>query len=88
MHLTTNNLSNLKKKFFFSKKDDYLKGYSLKTALGINTMVVIDLIVDVMFIVDIIINFRTTYVNKNDEIVSNAGKTYLLDTDRIEIFYS
>ena len=51
-------------------------------------MVVIDLIVDVMFIVDIIINFRTSYVNKNDEIVSNAGKTHLLDAYRIEMFYS
>uniref|UniRef100_A0A1I8JNF9 Cyclic nucleotide-binding domain-containing protein n=1 Tax=Macrostomum lignano TaxID=282301 RepID=A0A1I8JNF9_9PLAT len=30
-------------------------------------MAVIDILVDVMFIVDILINFRTTYVNKNDE---------------------
>lgn len=29
---------------------------------------IIDLIVDIMFIVDIIINFRTTYVNENDEV--------------------
>jgi hypothetical protein len=29
---------------------------------------IIDLIVDIMFIVDIIINFRTTYVNDNDEV--------------------
>ncbi|VDD97088.1 unnamed protein product [Enterobius vermicularis] len=39
---------------------------------------IIDLIVDIMFIVDIIINFRTTYVNENDEIsmivVSHPGK--------------
>lgn len=28
----------------------------------------VDLIVDIMFIVDIIINFRTTYVNENDEV--------------------
>ncbi len=40
-------------------------------------MVIIDLIVDIMFVVDIVINFRTTYVNKNDEIVSNAGKIAL-----------
>lgn len=32
---------------------------------------VVDLIVDIMFIVDIIINFRTTYVNSNDEVVIN-----------------
>lgn len=29
---------------------------------------IVDLIVDIMFIVDIIINFRTTYVNENDEV--------------------
>lgn len=27
-----------------------------------------------MFIVDILINFRTTYVNANDEVVSNPGR--------------
>nr|XP_006821079.1 PREDICTED: potassium voltage-gated channel subfamily H member 2-like [Saccoglossus kowalevskii] len=37
-------------------------------------LVIIDLIVDVMFIIDILINFRTTYVNKNDEVVSHPGK--------------
>jgi len=35
---------------------------------------IIDLIVDIMFIVDILINFRTTYVNKKDEVVSHPGK--------------
>nr|CDJ93778.1 Ion transport and Cyclic nucleotide-binding domain containing protein [Haemonchus contortus] len=35
---------------------------------------IVDLIVDIMFIVDIIINFRTTYVNENDEVVSHPGK--------------
>uniref|UniRef100_A0A914DXK7 Cyclic nucleotide-binding domain-containing protein n=1 Tax=Acrobeloides nanus TaxID=290746 RepID=A0A914DXK7_9BILA len=35
---------------------------------------IIDLIVDIMFIIDIIINFRTTYVNENDEVVSHPGK--------------
>ena len=34
----------------------------------------IDLIVDIMFLIDILINFRTTYVNKNDEVVSHPGK--------------
>ncbi|VEL06685.1 unnamed protein product [Protopolystoma xenopodis] len=34
----------------------------------------VDHLVDVMFIVDIIINFRTTYVNKNDEVVSHPRK--------------
>ncbi|XP_033639765.1 potassium voltage-gated channel unc-103-like isoform X1 [Asterias rubens] len=37
-------------------------------------LTLIDLMVDVMFIIDILINFRTTYVNKNDEVVSNPGK--------------
>lgn len=31
----------------------------------------VDLIVDIMFIIDILINFRTTYVNANDEVVSH-----------------
>ena len=35
---------------------------------------VVDLIVDIMFIVDIVINFRTTYVNVNDEVVSHPSK--------------
>jgi len=35
---------------------------------------IVDLIVDIMFIIDIIINFRTTYVNENDEVVSHPGK--------------
>lgn len=32
------------------------------------------LLVDVTFIIDIIINFRTTFVNSNDEVVSHPGK--------------
>ncbi|XP_062847284.1 potassium voltage-gated channel subfamily H member 2 [Trichomycterus rosablanca] len=32
---------------------------------------IVDLIVDIMFIIDILINFRTTYVNANDEVVSH-----------------
>ncbi|XP_072298809.1 potassium voltage-gated channel subfamily H member 6a [Eucyclogobius newberryi] len=39
-----------------------------------NPLNVVDLVVDVMFIVDIIINFRTTYVNHNDEVVSAPGR--------------
>lgn len=31
-------------------------------------------LVDVMFIIDILINFRTTFVNSNDEVVSHPGK--------------
>uniref|UniRef100_UPI00398EA683 voltage-gated inwardly rectifying potassium channel KCNH7-like n=1 Tax=Pristiophorus japonicus TaxID=55135 RepID=UPI00398EA683 len=35
---------------------------------------VVDLIVDIMFIIDILINFRTTYVNQNEEVVSQPAK--------------
>ncbi|XP_035727276.1 potassium voltage-gated channel subfamily H member 2-like isoform X5 [Vespa mandarinia] len=41
---------------------------------GDDPIVIIDFIVDVTFIVDIIINFRTTFVNSNDEVVSHPGK--------------
>ncbi|XP_020604757.1 potassium voltage-gated channel subfamily H member 6-like [Orbicella faveolata] len=34
-------------------------------------LVIVDYIVDVMFIVDIFINFRTTFVDANDEVVSH-----------------
>ncbi|XP_031563949.1 potassium voltage-gated channel subfamily H member 6-like isoform X4 [Actinia tenebrosa] len=34
-------------------------------------IVILDYIVDVMFIIDIFINFRTTFVDNNDEVVSN-----------------
>ncbi|XP_061568607.1 potassium voltage-gated channel subfamily H member 6a isoform X2 [Cololabis saira] len=39
-----------------------------------NPLNVVELVVDVMFIVDILINFRTTYVNHNDEVVSHPGR--------------
>ncbi|KAJ8344821.1 hypothetical protein SKAU_G00290140, partial [Synaphobranchus kaupii] len=39
-----------------------------------NPLNVVDLVVDVMFIIDILINFRTTYVNSNDEVVSHPGR--------------
>ncbi|XP_039674401.1 potassium voltage-gated channel subfamily H member 7-like [Perca fluviatilis] len=35
---------------------------------------VVDLMVDIMFIIDILINFRTTYVNLNEEVVSDPAK--------------
>lgn len=34
----------------------------------------VDIMVDIMFVFDILINFRTTYVNSNDEVVSNPKK--------------
>ncbi|XP_041122884.1 potassium voltage-gated channel subfamily H member 6-like isoform X1 [Polyodon spathula] len=39
-----------------------------------NPLNVVDLIVDIMFIIDILINFRTTYVNIHDEVVSQPGR--------------
>ncbi|XP_040186636.1 potassium voltage-gated channel subfamily H member 6 isoform X2 [Rana temporaria] len=39
-----------------------------------NPLNIVDLIVDIMFIIDIVINFRTTYVNINDEVVSHPAK--------------
>ncbi|XP_067825279.1 potassium voltage-gated channel subfamily H member 6-like [Heptranchias perlo] len=39
-----------------------------------NPLAIVDLIVDIMFVIDIIINFRTTYVNKNNEVVSHPAK--------------
>uniref|UniRef100_A0A3B3ZSJ9 Cyclic nucleotide-binding domain-containing protein n=1 Tax=Periophthalmus magnuspinnatus TaxID=409849 RepID=A0A3B3ZSJ9_9GOBI len=39
-----------------------------------NPLNVVDLIVDIMFIIDILINFRTTYVNQNEEVVSHPAR--------------
>ncbi|CAI5446203.1 unnamed protein product [Caenorhabditis angaria] len=47
---------------------------SFRTTKFADPLEIVDLIVDIMFIVDIIINFRTTYVNENDEVVSHPGK--------------
>ncbi|XP_053122274.1 potassium voltage-gated channel subfamily H member 6 [Hemicordylus capensis] len=46
----------------------------LDCSYSCDPLYIIDLIVDIMFIVDIIINFRTTYVNINDEVVSHPAK--------------
>ncbi|XP_055380203.1 uncharacterized protein LOC129611219 isoform X2 [Condylostylus longicornis] len=37
-------------------------------------IVIVDLIVDVTFVIDILINFRTTFVNGQDEVVSHPGR--------------
>ncbi|KAG9267288.1 potassium voltage-gated channel subfamily H member 6-like isoform X1 [Astyanax mexicanus] len=39
-----------------------------------NPLNVVDAIVDILFIVDIVINFRTTYVNHNDEVVTHPKR--------------
>ncbi|XP_029443837.1 potassium voltage-gated channel subfamily H member 2 [Rhinatrema bivittatum] len=46
----------------------------LKCTYACNPLNVVDLMVDIMFIIDILINFRTTYVNCNEEVVSHPGK--------------
>lgn len=45
--------------------------------IGGNSLMVIDFFVDVMFIVDILINFRTTYINKKDEVGLITGMASL-----------
>ncbi|XP_068082086.1 potassium voltage-gated channel unc-103 [Anabrus simplex] len=57
---------------FLLNEPDFTNRKSKK--YGEDPIVVIDLIVDVTFIIDILINFRTTYVNNNDEVVSHPGK--------------
>ncbi|XP_077481778.1 voltage-gated inwardly rectifying potassium channel KCNH6 [Stigmatopora argus] len=50
---------------------------------------VADLMVDVLFIVDIVINLRTTYVDRNDEVVTQPGriaKHYLKGWFPIDLF--
>ncbi|XP_075704313.1 voltage-gated inwardly rectifying potassium channel KCNH6-like, partial [Rhinoderma darwinii] len=57
--------------FLLSDQEEQIRencGYSC------NPLSVVDLMVDIMFIIDILINFRTTYVNTNEEVVSHPGK--------------
>ncbi|XP_066301817.1 potassium voltage-gated channel subfamily H member 6-like isoform X2 [Branchiostoma lanceolatum] len=56
-----------------NRDPDTRRDYGPSNRYG-DPLVIVDLIVDVMFIIDILINFRTTYVNKNDEVVSHPGK--------------
>ncbi|KAM9597707.1 voltage-gated inwardly rectifying potassium channel KCNH6 isoform 3-T3 [Trichechus inunguis] len=54
--------------FLLSDQDESRRGDCSYTC---SLLTVVDLIVDIMFVVDIVINFRTTYVNTNDEVVSH-----------------
>ncbi|XP_025218231.1 potassium voltage-gated channel subfamily H member 6 isoform X2 [Theropithecus gelada] len=54
--------------FLLSDQDESRRGACGYTC---SPLTVVDLIVDIMFVVDIVINFRTTYVNTNDEVVSH-----------------
>ncbi|KAK5881213.1 hypothetical protein CesoFtcFv8_022036 [Champsocephalus esox] len=54
-----------------------------------NPLNVADLLVDVLFIVDIVINLRTTYVNRNDEVItqpSRIAKHYIKGWFPIDLF--
>lgn len=53
------------------------KKYTFANTIRNGPMGIIDLIVDIMFIIDILINFRTTYVNKHEQVVSHPGKIAL-----------
>ncbi|XP_076808995.1 voltage-gated inwardly rectifying potassium channel KCNH6-like isoform X2 [Clavelina lepadiformis] len=51
-----------------ASKSDHV-GYNFHDPLSI-----VEMLVDFFFVVDIVINFRTTYVNKNEEVVSQPRK--------------
>ncbi|XP_015983931.2 potassium voltage-gated channel subfamily H member 6 isoform X2 [Rousettus aegyptiacus] len=57
--------------FLLSHQDESRRGDCSYTC---SPLTVVDLIVDIMFVVDIVINFRTTYVNTNDEVVSHPRR--------------
>jgi len=50
-----------------------------KSCLKLNGLIVIETIVDIMFVIDIFINYMTTYVSTNDEVIT--------DKKRIAIHY-
>ncbi|XP_065320030.1 uncharacterized protein LOC135927777 isoform X3 [Gordionus sp. m RMFG-2023] len=58
-----------------STKSFAKSSYSSSASQGYkDPLVILDLVVDIMFMIDIIINFRTTFVNNNDEVVSDPRK--------------
>nr|XP_003942481.1 potassium voltage-gated channel subfamily H member 6 isoform X1 [Saimiri boliviensis boliviensis] len=57
--------------FLLSDQDESQRGACGYTC---SPLTMVDLIVDIMFVVDIVINFRTTYVNNNDEVVSHPRR--------------
>ncbi|XP_012515664.1 PREDICTED: potassium voltage-gated channel subfamily H member 6 isoform X2 [Propithecus coquereli] len=57
--------------FLLSDQDESQRGACGYTC---SPLTMVDLIVDIMFVVDIVINFRTTYVNSNDEVVSHPRR--------------
>ncbi|XP_010615015.1 potassium voltage-gated channel subfamily H member 6 isoform X5 [Fukomys damarensis] len=57
--------------FLLSDQDESQRGACGYTC---SPLTMVDLVVDIMFVVDIVINFRTTYVNSNDEVVSHPRR--------------
>lgn len=57
--------------FLLNDRDEKVRRHCGYSCSPLN---VVDLMVDIMFIIDILINFRTTYVNTNEEVVSHPGK--------------
>nr|XP_019588604.1 PREDICTED: potassium voltage-gated channel subfamily H member 6 isoform X2 [Rhinolophus sinicus] len=57
--------------FLLSDQDESQRGHCSYTC---SPLTMVDLVVDIMFVVDIVINFRTTYVNTNDEVVSHPRR--------------
>lgn len=60
--------------FLLNEPDQKTVQQSNNAEYGDDPIVMVDLIVDIMFIIDILINFRTTYVSENDEVVSAPSK--------------
>ncbi|XP_061413462.1 potassium voltage-gated channel subfamily H member 2-like isoform X1 [Lethenteron reissneri] len=58
----------------FLLSDQQVENERQKCGYSCNPLNIVDLMVDIMFMVDIFINFRTTYINKNEEVVSHPGK--------------
>ncbi|CRL03250.1 CLUMA_CG016560, isoform A [Clunio marinus] len=60
--------------FLLNEPTDRRNNKRKSTSFGDDYLQVVDLIVDVTFVIDILINFRTTFVNGQDEVVSHPGR--------------
>ena len=69
--------------FLLDEHGDRACGYAC------DPLTVVDVMVDVLFIVDIVINFRTSYVNHNDEVVTGpcrVAKHYITGWFAVDLF--
>ena len=57
------------------EKEEYEKQFSNATSVNnfgySDPMSIVDYVVDIMFVIDIFINFRTTYVDGNNDVISS-----------------